>query len=284
MRPLASSIVGIILTSMLTTYSSAVAEPSGQVSIMSASAVYTRMVVAMRNQSNTGAISYKVKFVPHGLRVAVTALGKQNPEPHLIFGPSDSPENLEVQQSASGTIDALDTNTGLRYHGKRAFWAVTLNSARSLATKPRDEASPAPIVASSPDQSSPSGGFSSVNAVTVIGDVATISDRYYTIVLSPDSDNDAYHLQLKARNDNAAHPLTDIYVDRTTFLPRSVVASFGNEAYVSGYNAEMRLTFGARDNHWVITSGSLLGHSHVFLKRFTGNVDFTIDELLFQPE
>jgi hypothetical protein len=279
------SIFGIILAVILTTYSSAVAQPNGQASdMMSASAVYTRMVMAMRNQPSAGAISYNIKFVPHGLRAAVTVIGKQNPEPHLIFGPTESPENLDVKQSADGTIDALDTNTGLRYHGKRAFWAVTLNSVRSLATRPTDDVAPAPVVTSSPDQSSPSGGFSSVNAVAVIGDVATVSDRYYTTVLSPDSDDIAYHLQLKARNESSIHPLTDIYVDRKTFLPRTVVASFGNEAYVSGYGAEMRLTFGAIAGHWVVTSGTVSGHGHFLLKRLAGDVDFTINDLLFQQQ
>jgi hypothetical protein len=276
------SVVGIILAVTLAKYSAAAAEPNGEpAAMMSASAVYTRMVVAMRNQPSTGAISYNVKFVPHGLRVAVTVIGKQNPEPHLIFSPTESSEDLDVKQSLDGTIDAFDTNTGLRYHGNRAFWAVTLNSVRSLATKPSDDASPTPATTSSPDQS-PGSGLSSINAVTVIGDVATVSDKYYTTVLSPDSDDVAYHLQLKARNESSVHPLTDIYVDRKTFLPRVVVASFGNEGYMSGYGAQMRLTFGAISDHWVVTSGTLSGHGHFLLKRLTGDVDFTINDLSFQ--
>jgi hypothetical protein len=247
----------------------------------SASAIYSRMVTAMRNLPDPGSLSYDVSFVPHGLTIALIQRDKAI-RPVLLFSPATTPAVLGVHERPDGNVDVTD-GSGNTYAGRSTFFAATWTSARSVSTRSaasvsasaqaNDSASPAP------DDGRPVS--EDVTRRAVIGDVVTFSDRYYALERLPDADDTVYHLRLRARSDAVAHPLTDVYVDRQTGLPVRLDASFRNDAFISGYQGTMTMRFGSVDGRWIIVGGTVSAKAHFLVTHAGGTVDYHIVDVRF---
>jgi len=223
------------------------------------SSIYTRMVEAMRSVLSAGPMTYDVTFEPHGLSINLIDRDRTT-RPALVFSPRTTDNVMNVRENGDGIIDATDPESGKHFVGPSTFWAATWTEARAVATRAGEFASPIPT-ANAPGSPQPTDdGHPLPEVVTrhdVIGDVSTFSDRFYQIDLIADADTSLYHLALRARSDAVAHPLTDLYIDRETYMPVRVKARFRNEAYVSGYQGEMSLQFGSVEGRWVVLSGTV---------------------------
>jgi len=250
---------------------------------LTASAIYTRMVEALRSVSRPGPMTYDVTFEPHGMSIQLIDRDKTT-RPALVFSQRTADNLLRVREDGEGVIDATEPGTGKHFVGPSTFWAATWTDARSVSTRAAEFVSPAPAASAIEPTHPAEDGRPLAEDVTrraIIGDVSTFSDRFYQIDMLPDADPSLYHLRLKARSDSAGHPLTDLYIDRQTFMPIRVKAQFRNEAYVSGYQGEMTMQFGSVAGRWVVVSGTVSAKGHFLLSRARGTVDFHISNLKF---
>lgn len=97
------------------------------------SAIYTKMVVAMRRESPPTAISYEETFTPSGLKVTIEAGPHRGPRPTLVFSPNAQQEVFEVTQRDTGAADVVDRRTGQRFSGTSIFWAPTWSSVHAAS-------------------------------------------------------------------------------------------------------------------------------------------------------
>ncbi|HEX3466567.1 MAG TPA: hypothetical protein VHT05_00545 [Candidatus Elarobacter sp.] len=240
----------------------------------SVSAIYTRMALAMRQESPAAALSYRETFVPAGLTISIAGAKGDDVRPRLVFAPRTQPAVFDVSQRADGVSDVVDRTTGARFTGSSLFWAPTWWAVHTSGAVAADSAS-SPTAAGA-------GLFDSGRS-RVVADALAISDRYYRMELD-DTAGDAttYHLRLTARTDPQAHPLTDLYVDRQTYLLRSAVAAFKNETPVSGFAGTMRLDFGRMQSYWTVVGGTVSARAHVLLRHARGSTDFTLSDVTVQ--
>jgi hypothetical protein len=263
----------------------------------SASSIYTRMVLAMQRESPPTTLAYRETFTPNGLTIQIGVRRREAPRPQLVFAPNAQVSLLDVTQGEDGISEVTDRATGSHFTGTSLFWAPTWSGVHTSAAVSA-AASPLPVppassaiavpsaaVASPAPSEDPGGtGLFASGRSHMVADVLVISDRYYAVTLADDQVGDAstYHLHLVARRDPAAHPLTDLYVDRQTYLLRTAAASFRNEAYVSGFSGTMRLDFGRVQSYWMVTGGLIDASAHVFFQHLKGSVTFAISDVIVQ--
>jgi hypothetical protein len=112
----------------------------------------------------------------------------------------------------------------------------------------------------------------------IIGAVRVDSSRYYHIDLvglEALGANDVYHLKLRAYRDRDAHPLTDLYIDRATFLVREARAEVWGHYVVASGRLVGVIDFDrvgaywlAEREHFDIAANALLVHA-----RMTATID-----------
>jgi hypothetical protein len=271
-------IVGSIVISRAPGASATEVAPSNP----TAAAIFTQMVAAMRRLPDPGPVTYDVSFEPHGLTIALIE-HDEAVRPGLLFVSNVAPSILTVHEAGDGMEDVSD-QTGKEFLGPPTFFAATWNEARSIATRAPEFESPAPIASPQAPHTPPSQTRPLPEDTTrreVIGDVATFSDRYYTLERLPDADGGIYHLRLHARSAPDDHPLTDVYVDPQTGLPVRLDARFRNDVVVSGYRGTMTLRFGSVDGRWMIVGGTIVAKAHVLLSHVAGTVDYRIGNVRF---
>ncbi len=247
-------------------------DPSGS-DQPSVSAIYTDMTLAMRKQPSPPEVLYDETFIPHGLTVRIVIAKNGVSIAQLVFSSDPSPRTFRVSLSQSGQTDVYDTTTGKHFSEARMFWAATWSRVHPGSTEGN---------ISVEEQAGDTG----VNAARqrVIADVIVMSDKYYKVSgggVESLGSAPVYHLQLSAREDKVAHPLTDLYVDPQSFLVRKAVAAFKNEAVISGDTGTITLDFGRIGGFWMVTSGEISARAHAFFTQAAGSASFAVSNVTF---
>lgn len=129
-------------------------------------------------------------------------------------------------------------------------------------------ASPTPSVASpTPSPESQLGAPPSLGKLSIFG------NRYYRITLvglETVEGGPAYHLHLVAKGSDKDHPLTDLWVDPSTYLMRKAHAVYTFRAVAMGGGGQGDLTFGKVGKYWMatgfdfnVTMYALLWHANI---------------------
>lgn len=240
---------------------------------LSVSAIYTNMTVAMRKQPSPHDVIYDETFTPHGLGIRIVDAEHGASIAQLVFSSDMSPRTFHVRLSESGQTGVYDLTTGKHFSALRMFWAATWQNVHPSSTNP-----------SVPGEQR--AATSGVNGARdrLIADVIVMSDLYYKVWGGEVESLDkvpVYHLHLSARSDNNAHPLTDLYVDTSSFLVLKAVAAFKNEAMISGDTGTIALKFGRVGAFWMVTSGEVSARAHVFFTHVMGTASFVVSNVTF---
>jgi hypothetical protein len=113
---------------------------------------------------------------------------------------------------------------------------------------------------------SPAPGFA---APPSLGTLSVSASRYYRITfvaLEPIDESPTYHVHLVALADATQHPLTDLWVDTSTYLIRKASAAFTFRAVAAGAGGQGSANFARVDKSWMVTSfdGAVKGYALVW--------------------
>jgi hypothetical protein len=90
-----------------------------------------------------------------------------------------------------------------------------------------------------------------------LGTLSVGASRYYRITfvgVEPVTGFPTYHIHLVALSDANQHPLTDLWVDTSTYLIRKASAAFSLHAVALGGGGEGSANFEQVDRSWMVTS------------------------------
>ncbi len=222
--------------------------------------MYAKMALAMSAVRSPAAMSYDETVSPRGLSVRnIAANGVQ--VVHLVYSSDKTVLLFHVTQCAGAdTARITDAAAPQPYTAEQPFWSAVWSR----------------------------GAQSSVIGTVrerMIADLVSADDGAYQIALaSPQSINGsaAYHLHLTALHDAAMHPLTDVFLDEQTFLPRRAVADFEDDA-VTRVTGVVTLNFDRVGNYWMIDSGEVDATVHAYLRQVSGSAAFTASNVTFAP-
>lgn len=250
----------------------------------SAEREYGEMVRAMQGLAFPNAVRYEESVEPHGMSLAIRDQ-KGTPTPTLDFTRNAEPTQFSVHETASQT-DVTDRTTGQHYVGSKIFWCATWPGALVASARPGTNMQPSPSPTNLSNADADAGTVAAVDRATanVIGQVSTMSDRYYSISdvgRTTVAGKDVIHLRFAARTDPVGHPLTDAYIDVSSHLVRRAIAAFKNEAYVSGYSGMIDLHFDSVGRYWIVVSGRIEARAHFLLTRASGYADFSLSGVTF---
>lgn len=250
--------------------------PSG-LSPYNLSAIYTKMILAMKQQASPEAIAYDETFMPHGLGIRIVAGEHGGRSAQLVFSTDLKPRTFQVTQSASGETDVYDIASGIHYSQTRMFWEATWSTVHPSVMSEGAASGGRP------------GADSAVDAARqrVIADVMVMSDKFYRVSGGEVENLDgasAYHLRFAARDDKVAHPLTDVYIDTRSFLVLKTVAAFKNEALISGDTGTITLNFRRIGSFWMVKSGQVTARAHVLFTHAAGTASFALSNVTFPSQ
>jgi hypothetical protein len=139
-----------------------------------------------------------------------------------------------------------------------------------------DGASPSPGVGPSPTPSGPPD--SPAGATTeVLGSVSVEASRYYDITLIGVEDrvgHAVYHLHLRAKKDSTDHPLTDLYVDTTSYLVRAAHAEVTLRGVIFALGVAVDVAYAPVGTYWLLDNLHVHGNGYALF--YHANVDCTM--------
>jgi hypothetical protein len=247
-------------------------QPSPTVSVSASTpdalGTLSKMVRAMSAQPSPSPATYDETITPHGLNVRIIASGGQAVV-HIAYSSDPKAQVFHVEQDdGQSTGGVVDTISGKRYSAEQLFWSPTLSATRSSETNP------------------PAKGQATVlNAVRTraIADLLAGSDTYYNATLVGIENLNGmsvYHFHLIARQDPAAHPLTDVFVDEQSYLVRRAVAAFTDNT-VANVTGTMMLDFDRIGKFWMLTSGQVQATVHAYFRKVSGSATFAASNVKF---
>jgi hypothetical protein len=223
------SLLGFVLSFFAAAAFADVPSPAQVSSPLTPEKIYLRSVRAMKDAPRPAFVTFRENVVGRNLALRCTNDGITVSLHH-----GDVKAAYDVWfRTSDGSALSQPVNAANAKPCPGALLAPVGDAVSSLGVS---QASPAPQTAPT---TKPAGA---PIGPPIIGSVRVDSSRYYHIDLAGLEElgaNDVYHLKLTAYRDRDAHPLTDLYVDRATFLVREA------RAEVSG--------------HYVIASGRLVG-------------------------
>jgi len=236
---------------------------------MTASAVYTRMQVAMREQPHPARLRFSQHLEGHGISIHIREDRFGNTNVVLVAEAQTAPVTFDVvEDDLAGTERTTDETTQAVYPDQRLYWTATWNVMHDIGLRPPAPTTPHPQASVDPS-----------------ADALALSDRDYTVELGGDATVDgvpAFHLRLRARGSRDAHPLTDLFVDSKTFLIRQAVMAFRNEELIAGDSGTFVFDFDRVGRYWLVTHGRIDASEHgLMTRRSSGYALFTNDEFSF---
>ena len=139
-----------------------------------------------------------------------------------------------------------------------------------------DGASPSPGVGPSPAPSGPPD--STAGATTeVLGSVSVEASRFYDITLVGVEDRQShavYHLHLHAKKDVPDHPLTDLYVDATTYLVRAAHAEVTLRGVIFALGIAVDVAYEPVGKYWLLDNLHFHGNGYALF--YHANLDCTM--------
>lgn len=227
--------------------------------------IYRRAVAAMRaaNRARPPFAVYQLDYTGHNLVLTPdTTNGKT--EWNIDLRHANDAHSYHVwYRSADDRALQQDDATHAAYHGEPLIAPTEDN--------PLDDASPSPSpsASSSPAPMSSSGtgmDTSSVNPTSqVLGAVTAEASRFYDITLVGLEQRDnatVYHLHLRAISDIDDHPLTDLYVDPTSFLVRSAHAELTMRRVVFEFGFQVDVDYAPVGAYWLLSNVHFHGNGY----------------------
>lgn len=123
-----------------------------------------------------------------------------------------------------------------------------------------------------------------------LGTLSVGASRYYRITyvgMEPLTGSSTYHLHLVALASPNEHPLTDLWVDTSTYLIRKASAAFALRAVAVGGGGEGSANFEQVDKSWMVTSfdGAAKGYALVWHANVAVSIRaYDIMPLAFLPD
>jgi hypothetical protein len=237
--------------------------------------IYRRAVAAMRaaNAARPPFAVYQLDYVGHNL-VLTPDTTKGKTEWNIDLHHANDAHSYHVwYRTSDDRALQQDDATHAVYRGEPLIAPSEDN--------PLDDASPSPSpgASSSPRPMASTGtDTSSVNPTTqVLGAVTSEASRYYEITLAGLEQRDnatVYHLHLRAISDVDDHPLTDLYVDPTTFLVRSAHAEFTMRRVVFELGLQADVDYAPVGAYWLLANVHFHGNGYALF--YHANMECTL--------
>ena len=223
-----------------------------------AAALYAKMALAMNAVRQPAVANYDETVYPRGLSVRnVEANGQE--VVHLVYSSDKNPHVFEVTQCSSrNSVYVVDPTSGQHYSAEQPFFAAIWARAEQTS-----------VIGAARQR--------------MIADLTTATSDAYDVTMAPPQEIGGYltyHLLLTARSDAGAHPLTDLYLDEQTLLPRRAVASFQDDT-VARVTGVITLNFERAGEYWIVGSGEVAATVHAYFRQVSGSAAFVASNVTF---
>ncbi len=219
-------------------------------------AMYAKMAVAMSAVRPPAVATYDETFYPRGLTTrTVETNGVQ--VVHLVFSSTDkSPHLMHVTQCGNGDTTRVADASGQDMTIEQPFWSAVWShvAQTSVPGEARQR---------------------------MLADLTIASDDAYAVTVAAPETIDgspAYHLKLVAKHDATAHPLTDVFLDEQSMLPRRAVADFQDNA-VAHVTGDVTVNFGRVRDYWIVSSGEVDATVRAFGTQTSGSAAFAAENV-----
>jgi hypothetical protein len=236
--------------------------------------IYRRAIEAMRiadvNRPNYA--TFQLDYTGHNLILTPdTTNGKTDWDMNLKHA-NDSHSYHVWYRAHDERALTQDDATHIVYRGEALLAPIGSNVFDNGTPAP----SPAPNVTPSPRASGPPdtpGGATT----EVLGSVTAEASRFYDITLvgiEDYKDHPVYHLHLHARSDDLEHPLTDLFVDTSTYLVRAAHAEVTLRGVIFAFGLSIDVAYEPVGSHWLLDD--LRFHGKGYALFYHANMDCTM--------
>jgi len=236
--------------------------------------IYRRAIEAMRtadvNRPNYAI--YQLDYIGHNLILTPnTTNGKTDWDMNLKHANDNHSYQVWYRAHDERAL-TQDEATHYLYRGEALLAPIGSNVFDNGTPTP----SPAPNVTPSPHSSGPPdtpGGATT----EVLGSVTAEASQYYDITLvgiEDDKGHPVYHLHLHARRDDLDHPLTDLYIDTTTYLVRAVHAEVTLRGVIFAFGLTIDVAYEPVGSNWLLDN--LRFHGNGYALFYHANMDCTM--------
>jgi hypothetical protein len=230
--------------------------------------IYHRAIAAMRtaNAHRPDYATYQLDYTGHNLVLTPKVTnGKTDWDLNLKHA-NDSHSYQVWYRSHDERALSQDLVTHAAYRGE-ALIAPTEADVLESSSTPKPSVGPSPTPSGPPD--SPSGA-----TTEVLGSVSVEASRYYDITLvdvENQKGSEVYHLHLHANKDVIDHPLTDLYVDTTTYLVRAAHAEVTLRGVVFAFGLSVDVAYEPVGAYWLLDN--LRFHGNGYALFYHANMD-----------
>lgn len=245
----------------------------------SGDAIYSQAIAAMRSQPMPPYIRYRLTSEHHG--VTIFAYSRKDAS-HAFLGAYPKLDGSSETRYGVAEYNSLTGAGQIRFQGQKVpFMALPFPYAPEVRA----------LVATGSDAHLRVAGTSTSNSTASFPIVATIRMFYSKNYMIENagtalvSNTPCYHLKMTARDgDTSAYPLTDIYVDVTSHLIRSVVMRGGERGFFEGGGGFGRFDFKRVGPYWLVYHIHVEADGHFLVLHQSGSSDVTYDHFTFPQQ
>ena|SRR5450755_3179701 len=234
--------------------------------------IYHRAIAAMRaaDVHRPPYAIYQLDYTGHNLVVTPnTVKGKTGWDMELHHANDQHSYQVwyRVHDDKALTQDAA---THAAYRGEALLAPFDANALDGDKPSPAPSGSPSPM---------PTGNSGSPGDATtqVLGAVTAEASRFYDITLVGLESRDGqpvYHLHLRAKSDIEDHPLTDLYVDTTSYLVRAAHAEVTLRGVVFALGIRVDVAYEPVGTYWLLDNLHLHGSGYALF--YHANMECTM--------
>ncbi|HEY5095429.1 MAG TPA: hypothetical protein VII69_09960 [Candidatus Eremiobacteraceae bacterium] len=233
--------------------------------------IYHRAIAAMRsaNAHRPDYATYQLDYIGHNL-VLTPKVTKGKTDWDMDLKHANDSHSYQVwYRSHDERALTQDLATHAAYRGE-ALIAPTEADVLENGSTPKPSVGPSPTPSGPPD--SPAGA-----TTEVLGSVSVEASRYYDITLVGVENlkgSEVYHLHLHANSDVIDHPLTDLYVDTTTYLVRAAHAEVTLRGVVFAFGLAIDVAYEPVGAYWLLDNLHFHGNGYALF--YHANMECTM--------
>uniref|UniRef100_E6PJC9 Uncharacterized protein n=1 Tax=mine drainage metagenome TaxID=410659 RepID=E6PJC9_9ZZZZ len=250
-------------------------------SLPSGAKVYSMAISAMSHLRLPPIITYDLVLTDHGLGLTVNC----NPNTHVFRWAQVALTHAHYTKTFAVHYNS-QSGLGTMFAGQHKFFECVpfpLGPAiRPLLRIGASRGTPIPAPTTSPEEvNTNSKNAPPLDLLKTIAVATTFYSKYYHIHntgVENVGGAPAYHLQLTARDGNESqHPLTDMYVDTSNFLVRSLILGGGQRGFIVGGGGYGRFDFGSIGDYWLVRRIRVEASGHILFIQKHGALTLTFD-------